>query len=262
LPTDFMMADSKVATGFREILPGFMLGALVGTLTGLSTSPVTKDVVVGVVALVGMFFGLRPKKTESSSDQEEQERAGHQLQTHPLRLTSFCLGCIVAIGFAIRVRDTMSLIPLENRSLAALTIEQRVDRILKADRLLAEVDPEGKIPRDVVLGIEDEQSKDTSWSRKGAVAAPVRAAVPLLRGEAPTRQDSSATTCATYKQLIEEANSGDAAEQLTKIEELTQQYLLDGDWADIGEFVSDQPSHKQGAVLEALTWFRCEGRDP
>lgn len=133
-----------------------MLGALVGTLTGLSVSPLAKDIVIGLVALLGMFFGLRPKS--ESKDDDERTRSDFACRNDNLRLSWFCGGCIIAIGVAIRVRDTMWLIPLDERPFSELTVQQRADRIKQVDRLLVEIDPEGRYSPELFLGIQQGQS--------------------------------------------------------------------------------------------------------
>lgn len=254
------MAEPKNTIFLREAFSGLMLGTLVGALTGLSTSPIAKDVVIGLVTLLGMFFGLRPKS--EGGDNDERARVDFQRRNDSIRLIGFCAGCIAANGVAIWVRDTMWLIPLEKRPFAALTIEQRLDRLEQIDHGLERFGIESWISPEFVLGVEQEQALSY---RTGANAAlelqdlrmPANAA-PEFEKDTGASPGSAMDTCTKYKRLIEEAHSDDLAEEQEKIEKIIQQYLDDADWADIGRFVSDYAPYQQSTLIQALTWLRCE----
>ena len=94
-----------------ELLPGLFLGLLVGGLVGLSVSPISGDVIAGLVAILAAFFGLGGKLPTSA-------------RTTGVRIVCFSIGVLVSAPGAILIRT---------HSLLAPTLEQRVEKYSGAD---------------------------------------------------------------------------------------------------------------------------------
>ncbi|MDF2373291.1 MAG: hypothetical protein P1V21_21135 [Rhizobiaceae bacterium] len=81
-----------------DFLSGLLLGLLVGGLVGISVSPLTGDVLAGLVALLAAFFGLGGKLPGKSP-------------VTRLRLLAFCIGVLAGVPCSILVRTNGWLAP-------------------------------------------------------------------------------------------------------------------------------------------------------
>lgn len=111
--TETSQPKKAVGTTYKraEFLPGIFLGLLVGGLVGLSVSPVSGDVLAGLVALLAAFFGLGGKLPTSNG-------------VTGARIVCFSIGVLISVPSAILVRT---------HGLLAPSLEQRVKEYGDAD---------------------------------------------------------------------------------------------------------------------------------
>lgn len=91
-------ATDESKPGLTDFLSGLFLGLLVGGLVGISVSPLTGDVLAGLVALLAAYFGLAGKLPGNSA-------------VNRLRLLAFCIGVLAGVPCSILVRTNGWLAP-------------------------------------------------------------------------------------------------------------------------------------------------------